>query len=232
MDFKGEGENIRSHLRLPRLDLDVHECPMGEALVILKLSHSQVARPKGGRSLQGHLENIDMESYRPKYRNAMWRRVACGGFNILGPTVCTGTSFAVTSCSPAGNGDGIATSLAANALVNVFNGNVKGMGRFGVNLDGCQQCSVEKVNASHNGSIGILIGRGRLSDNTAFFNGLRGMQNAAGPLLNNYAAGNGQIGIIANCPASVIGNVAEFNGTQGLFINGGGCVASTNASVP
>ena len=117
-------------------------------------------------------------------------------------------------------------------MVNVSNGNVKGMGRFGINLDGCQQCSVEKVNASNNGSIGILIGRGRLSDNTAFFNGLRGIQNAAGPLLNNYAAGNGQIGIIANCPGSVIGNVAEFNGTEGLFINGGGCVSSTNASVP
>jgi hypothetical protein len=154
------------------------------------------------------------------------------GYSILGPTVCTGTSFAVTSCGPAGNGDGIAASLTANSMVNVSNGNVKGMGRFGVNLDGCQQCSVEKVNASHNGSIGILIGRGRLSDNTAFFNGLRGMQNASGPLLNNYAAGNGQIGIIANCPGSVIGNVAEFNGSQGLFINGGGCVASTNASVP
>lgn len=154
------------------------------------------------------------------------------GYSILGPTVCTGTSFAVTSCAPAGNGDGIATSLAANSLVNVFNGNVKGMGRFGVNLDGCQQCSVEKVNASQNGSIGILIGRGRLSDNTAFFNRIRGIQNSAGPMLNNYAAGNGQIGIIANCPGSVIGNVAEFNGTQGLFINGGSCVASTNASVP
>ncbi len=153
------------------------------------------------------------------------------GYSILGPTVCSGTGFAVSTCAPAGNGDGIGTSLTA-AMVNVSNGNVKGMGRFGINLDGCQQCSVEKVNASNNGSIGILIGRGRLSDNTAFFNGVRGIQNAAGPLLNNYAAGNGQIGIIANCPGSVIGNVAEFNGTEGLFINGGGCVSSTNASVP
>ena len=153
------------------------------------------------------------------------------GYSILGPTVCSGTGFAVSTCAPAGNGDGITTSLAA-AMVNVSNGNVKGMGRFGINLDGCQQCSVEKVNASNNGSIGILIGRGRLSDNTAFFNGLRGIQNAAGPLLNNYAAGNGQIGIIANCPGSVIGNVAEFNGTEGLFINGGVSVSSTNASVP
>jgi hypothetical protein len=119
-----------------------------------------------------------------------------------------------------------------NSIVTVSNGNVKGMGRFGINFDGCQQCSVEKVNTSSNGSIGILIGRGRLSDNTAFFNGLRGPQNSAGPMLNNYAAGNGQIGIIANCPGSVIGNVAEFKGSQGLFINGGGCVANTNASVP
>jgi parallel beta-helix repeat protein len=158
--------------------------------------------------------------------------VDMNGFSILGPTVCAGPNFAVTTCSPTGTGDGISTSLAANSLITVFNGNVKGMGRFGINLDGCQQCSVEKVNASHNGSIGILIGRGRLSDNTAFFNGVRGIQNAAGPLLNNYAAGNGQIGIIANCPGSVIGNVAEFNGTQGLFINGGGCVAATNTSVP
>jgi hypothetical protein len=155
------------------------------------------------------------------------------GYSILGPAVCSGTNFAVSSCSPGGVGDGIGISAPILAsMVNVYNGNVKGMGRFGVNLDGCQQCAVEKVNASNNGSIGILIGRGRLSDNTAFFNGVRGLQNAGGPLLNNYAAGNGAIGIIANCPGTVIGNVTEFNGTQGLFINGSGCVASTNASVP
>ncbi len=59
--------------------------------------------------------------------------VDMNGFSILGPTVCTGTSFAVTACSPTGNGDGISTSLAANSRVNVSNGNVKGMGRFGIN---------------------------------------------------------------------------------------------------
>jgi hypothetical protein len=88
------------------------------------------------------------------------------------------------------------------------------------------------VNASHNGIVGILIGRGRLSDNTSMFNGLRGMQNSGGPVLNNYVAGNKEIGIIANCPGSVIGNVAEFNGTQGIFINGGSCVAATNSVEP
>jgi hypothetical protein len=68
------------------------------------------------------------------------------GFSILGPTVCSGPNFAVTSCTPAGNGDGIdlAFSPTLVSMVNVFNGNVKGMGSYGVNLDGCQQCSVER----------------------------------------------------------------------------------------
>lgn len=159
--------------------------------------------------------------------------VDLNGFSILGPTTCNGPlGFTVTACSPTGNGAGVQTSGFPISNVTVSNGTVKGMGRYGVNLDGCQACSVERVNASQNGVIGILIGRGRLVDNTAFFNGLRGIQNAGGPMLNNYAAGNATIGIIANCPGSVIGNVADANGTQGLFINGTSCVAATNASIP
>jgi len=158
------------------------------------------------------------------------------GFSILGPVVCTGTS-SVTSCAPAGNGDGIestidTTTSSLRANITVMNGTIKGTGAYGVKLDGCQGCTVEKVTASHNGIIGILIGRGRVSESRAFSNGLRGIQNASGPMLYNHAAFNKEIGIIANCPGSVIGNVAEFNGTQGLFINGGSCVAATNSTAP
>jgi hypothetical protein len=153
------------------------------------------------------------------------------GFSILGPTVCSGASFVVTSCSPTGNGDGISGSLHNN--ITVMNGIVKGMGRFGVTLDGCQGCIVERMIISHSGSIGIFTGRGRVSDNSSMFNGVRGIQNASGPMINNYAGGNAGYGIIANCPGSVIGNVTEFNGgPQQLLINGASCAAATNASAP
>ena len=157
------------------------------------------------------------------------------GFGILGPTTCTGPTFAVTSCSSTGSGAGVATVITLGPPLRgiaVSNGHVKGMGSYGINLDGCSGCSVEKVTAEQNGVIGILTGSGRVADNISNFNGLRGIQNGSGPMLNNYAAGNKEIGIIANCPGSVIGNVTYFNGTQGLFINGGSCAAATNSTEP
>ena len=120
--------------------------------------------------------------------------VDLNGFSILGPVTCTGTSFAVTSCSSTGSGSGVATVFTGSLISNVVvsNGNVKGMGSYGVNLDGCQGCNVEKVIAQQNGSIGILIGRGRVADCISNFNLHRGIQNSGGIMIPiNYAAGVG-----------------------------------------
>ncbi len=94
------------------------------------------------------------------------------------------------------------------------------------------------MNVSHNGLIGILIGRGRVTDNLASFNGGPGIggpgiQNNSGLMINNYAAGNAGYGIIATCPSSVIGNVTEFNGgPQQLLMDGVTCAAATNSNAP
>jgi hypothetical protein len=154
------------------------------------------------------------------------------GFSILGPTVCTG--YPATTCSPAGQGSGIdgtyfnPSTGSGLSNITVTNGIVKGMGAYGVSLDGCFGCNVEKITASHSGTIGILIYFGRVSDNTASYNGLRGIQNGYGPMLNNLAMFNKEYGILANCPGSVIGNVAVANGTN-LVINGISCAAANNS---
>jgi hypothetical protein len=148
------------------------------------------------------------------------------GFSIIGPTVCTGTP--VTSCSPTGNGNGIYGAFRTG--ITITNGTVRGMGGYGVHLDGAGVVSVERVTAQSNAVIGILGGKGLFIDNRVVRNGLRGMQTASDQIVRgNFAYGNAQYGIIANCPGSVINNTAISNGTN-LFLNGPGCVAATNAA--
>ena len=52
------------------------------------------------------------------------------GFSIFGPTICSGASFAVTTCNPAGSGAGIHLSvgLSIGSGITVANGNVDNAG--------------------------------------------------------------------------------------------------------
>lgn len=151
------------------------------------------------------------------------------GFSIIGPTICTGTP--VTSCSPTGTGSGVTASFfGARRDITVVNGSVRGMGAYGINLDGVDDITVEKVRATSNGTIGIIVGPNSvIVGNIANNNGFRGIQNAQGILSDNIAAGNKDIGILANCPSSVVGNKASNNGSTSLFINGAGCAVANNA---
>lgn len=166
--------------------------------------------------------------------NAVGVTLDLNGFSIIGPTVCTGFP-ATTSCSPTGTGNGI---IAGNAIltglatdITVANGTVRGMGSRGIDLDGVSGVTVEKVRASSNGIIGILVGFNSLiAGSIANNNGLRGIQNFQGILSGNIADGNKETGIIANCPSTVIGNQVTNNGSSNLFINGPGCVAVNNVA--
>src|ERR1051325_5660507 len=79
------------------------------------------------------------------------------GCSIIGPTVCTGVP---ATCSSSGNGIGI--SAISKFGIKVFNGNIQGMGGFGI-LASILDSLVERVNASSNGKEGINAGRVRLS---------------------------------------------------------------------
>jgi type I restriction enzyme, R subunit len=54
VDFKGQGQGVHPHVRVPRVDPAVHQRRVGEALHLLDLPRAQAARPKGGRPLEGH----------------------------------------------------------------------------------------------------------------------------------------------------------------------------------
>jgi len=129
------------------------------------------------------------------------------GFSIIGPTICTGNP---TTCNTSGGGVGIhAGDFQAGTIpargVNVRNGTVRGIGFHGVRLMG-DGAVVERVRTIGNGGPGIVVGNGAVIDSMAF--------------------NNGGVGIIA---LTARGNVADGNGSVGIFMRDGG-VAAGNSS--
>jgi hypothetical protein len=162
------------------------------------------------------------------------------GFSINGPTICINGG----SCAPVGTGDGI---YSAAKDVTIRNGKVRGAGHYGVFLDsgsGARASVIERVEASNNGSTGIIgaaygrirgcvaynnggsgIGAGLQSvvlENTVSFNGLDGVAmgsqttQAGGVVRGNSSFANGRYGFLVGSGASVMGNSANDNSSYGL----------------
>ena len=131
------------------------------------------------------------------------------GFSIIGPTVCTGRP--VTACNPTtsdNSGHGVDGGSQNN--VTVLNGSVSGMGGFGISLLGIGG-SVEKVHADNN-HLGIALRFGTVSGSISIANFTYGISCANATCTGNVARGNGSAGILASCPASVVGNTSFLNG--------------------
>jgi len=148
--------------------------------------------------------------------------VDLNGFSLSGPTVCTG--MPVTACAPTGIGDGIVVPALAGTLENleVRNGTVRGLGRFGVSLR-AQGARVVNVRAMHNGLTGIGVNSnpsvrgGSVRDCTSITNGLDGIYlGSDGFAQGNVAMGNGRWGIDAIERSVVLDNELTRNANEGL----------------
>jgi hypothetical protein len=126
------------------------------------------------------------------------------GFQIKGPTVCTGAPW-VTSCAPLGTGRGIFSS----ANVTIMNGAVTGMGNNGIEVGSTS--SVKNLNARSNGNYGIH-GGGTMTGSTAARNGARGI-NWFGSVSHCAARENGGPGIVGSL---VSDGIATFNRGDGI----------------
>ncbi len=166
------------------------------------------------------------------------------GFAILGPTLCTGTP--VTSCTPTGTGNGIDASGHNN--VKVTNGTIRGMGQYGIIAN--DDCIIQGLRVISNGKVGITVGGGTVSGNTADGNGSDGIAVGAGTVqgntaLNNAGHGiavgtgtvssntalnNGITGIFVNDSATVSGNTSNGNSLIGIFVNNSGTVSGNTAA--
>jgi hypothetical protein len=150
------------------------------------------------------------------------------GFGIIGPVVCTFSSTDAATCPPATDGIGIraasATGEGGPAGVKVFNGTVRGMGGSGIFITGLGS-SVEKVTADGNGGFGMIVA-GRVVHSSANINGQSGI--FATTVGDSNANNNHLDGITLDAAGGVsIGNVASFNGRNGILAPNGTVTGNT-----
>jgi hypothetical protein len=155
------------------------------------------------------------------------------GFSIVGPVVCSGFP-SVTSCSPVSTNAGFNPNagVAAGSFDNiaVVNGVVRGMGQFGIILNG-RGSIVRNMRAMSNGFIGIAVNAGStVSGNTATANLSDGIFAPQSTVSGNAATQNGGRGLDVQCPSSVVSNTASGNAGGNLFTLGAGCAVANNAA--
>jgi len=155
------------------------------------------------------------------------------GFSIVGPVVCTGVP-SVTSCSPLPTNGGFNPNAGVAAAsfdnIAVVNGVVRGMGQFGIILNG-RGSIVRNVRAMSNGFIGISVNAGStVSGSTATANASDGIFATQSTVSGNAATQNGGRGLEVDCPGSVVGNTASGNALGNLFTVGAGCAVANNAA--
>jgi len=141
-------------------------------------------------------------------------RIDLGGFAIRGPVSCSGAPLV---CAPNGAGDGIGVDDPEfRERVTVRNGEVRGMGRYGLQLG--TGSIVEDVHASQNGQGGIsTYGESMIRGSQATRNGSWGILASSGSVVEGCnAIGNQADGIYAGNHSVVIGNTTHGNGRHGI----------------
>ncbi len=136
------------------------------------------------------------------------------GFRIVGPC----------SASRACVGNGVQAPETGN--ISVFNGTVRGF-NFGIYIG--KNSHVEKVQALDNHLIGIDVDSGSIvTGSVANDNGGVGISVTNGTINNNTANNNGEYGIQAQCPSSIVGNTMAGNAFSAL-VTIGSCVDANNS---
>lgn len=151
--------------------------------------------------------------------------VDLGGFEIVGPTVCTAGT---TTCTPAsGTGTGI-ESIGVSGIW-IKNGGVRGMGSRGVDVDAYS--IVEGMRLTSNRAQQVVVGIGSIvRDNLAVAGGNAGVFADTSALVSgNVTTQQGSNGISAGTCSSVVGNHANDNGGDGITVSSGSTVAENRA---
>ena len=144
------------------------------------------------------------------------------GFEIAGPTECTGTP--VSTCSPTSTtGVGIlvgtAMGLEVDTGMQIRNGTIRGMGLAGLV---CQvDCIVENIIVIENGATGISTGNGNgfVRHSVARRNGGTGMF-IFGRIEDSISFGNMDKGIQGGNLTIIKRNLVEENGSVGIDCRG------------
>ena len=156
------------------------------------------------------------------------------GFALLGPGT---VPIATHVCTLPGTGSGVVVTGTASGLV-VQNGNVRGMGKDGINAS-TQNARVERVIAERNCGAGITVGiTGLVVDSQVRANAGDGIVTNNGSRVRDAVADqNGRSGVLAGSGSVVTGCVATANGLSGIamqdfnLLGGMGGVVMGNSSV-
>jgi hypothetical protein len=152
------------------------------------------------------------------------------GFDIVGPTTCTGEGDAI-ACAPLGSGRGIDASSAGIGALAIRNGTIRGMGAEGVFIDGTGVL-LHGLTLVGNGAAGSTTdGDAVISSCAALRNNARGFLNGGGTVVvDSIADANGSDGINAGQASVVHRSASNNNGGAGIRVFGGSVVAQNVAN--
>jgi hypothetical protein len=109
--------------------------------------------------------------------------------------------------------------------VRVMNGTVRGMGGHGLRMMG-DGTVVERVYSTNNAGPGIVVGAGSVIDSVATLNG----SGAAiiGSIVRGSTASNNAVGIFIRPGGVAMGNIATYNGGNGIYVSTGTATGNTS----
>lgn len=84
-------------------------------------------------------------------------------------------------------------------------------------LDGGEEGLVDQVSASRNGTAGIMVDRGTVTNSKAFLNGGPGMEAGGGVVAHCSGDSNGGSGIVVLLGGSITNSSARRNGDNGIW---------------
>lgn len=150
-----------------------------------------------------------------------------GGYAIIGPVVCTGTTV---SCVPmVGFGNGIGASSFVGKNVSVLNGTIRGMGNTGIFLR--ENCRIENVTATSNAGSGISVSTESIvKGNKVSYNWGFGISMGAGGIATGNTAYRNAIDGIYASGATISGNNVSQNNRNGIDTRGEGSTITGNTS--
>ncbi len=139
------------------------------------------------------------------------------GFEISGPTACTGNPTVSVTCVPSGSGTAVRLVSGAGNL-QLYDGTVRGMAGKGV--DGFSSNDVHIENVRFTDIAGTVIDLGNRAEivrNSIFGNGGKSIVVATrGQIQGNTISENASTSIQTNGESSITHNIIEFNGGAGI----------------
>ncbi len=113
----------------------------------------------------------------------------------------------------------------------IVNGSVMESSASANGSDGIRALIVRDSISVQNLLHGILLSFGGVATgNVVSSNGFRGMFVRAGSAIGNTATNNNNIGILAQCPSSLVDNTSLGNTSSGLVTDGDNCAVANNAT--